>query len=35
VNAFDLIAVEDLSVNRMTHSHCLAKSIHDVAWSQT
>src|SRR5262245_16211277 len=34
VNTFDLIAVEDLSVNRMTHNHCLAKSIHDVAWSQ-
>jgi putative transposase len=23
-----------LSVNRMTHNHCLAKSIHDAAWSQ-
>jgi putative transposase len=34
VNAFDLIAVEDLSVNRMTHHRCLAKSIHDAAWSQ-
>ena len=34
VNAFDLIAVEDLSVNRMVHNHCLAKSIHDAAWSQ-
>jgi putative transposase len=34
VNACDLIAVEDLSVNRMAHTHCLAKSIHDVAWSQ-
>jgi IS605 OrfB family transposase len=34
VNAFDLIAVEDLSVNRMTHNHCLAKSIHDAAWTQ-
>jgi putative transposase len=33
-NAFDLIAVEDLAVNRMTHTHCLAKSIHDAAWSQ-
>ncbi len=34
VDGFDLIAVEDLSVNRMTHTHCLAKSIHDAAWSQ-
>jgi putative transposase len=34
VNAFDLIAVEDLSVNRMVHNHCLAKSIQDAAWSQ-
>lgn len=34
VNRFDLICVEDLSVNRMTHNHCLAKSIHDAAWSQ-
>jgi transposase len=23
----------DLRVNRMTHNHCLAKSIHDAAWS--
>jgi putative transposase len=34
VNHFDLIAVEDLSVNRMVHNRCLAKSIHDAAWSQ-
>src|SRR5262249_8098000 len=34
VNAFDLLAVEDLSVNRMTQNHCLAKSIQDAAWSQ-
>jgi putative transposase len=34
VNQFDLIAVEDLAVNRMAHTHCLAKSIHDAAWSQ-
>jgi putative transposase len=34
VNTCDLIAVEDLSVNRMVHTHCLAKSIHDAAWSQ-
>jgi putative transposase len=34
VNQFDVIAVEDLSVNRMVHTHCLATSIHDAAWSQ-
>jgi putative transposase len=34
VNRFDLIAVEDLSVNQMVHNHCLAKSIQDAAWSQ-
>jgi putative transposase len=34
VNQFDVIAVEDLAVNRMVHTHCLAKSIHDAAWSQ-
>ena len=34
VNQFDLIAVEDLSVNRMVHNHCLAKSIQDAAWTQ-
>lgn len=34
VDTFDLIAVEDLSVNRMVHNHCLAKSIHAAAWSQ-
>ena len=34
VNCFDVIAVEDLSVNRMVHNHCLAKSIQDAAWSQ-
>jgi putative transposase len=34
VNQFDLIALEDLAVNRMAHHHCLAKSIHDGAWSQ-
>jgi putative transposase len=34
VNQFDLIALEEVSVNRMTHNHCLAKSIQDVAWSQ-
>ena len=34
VNRFQVIAVEDLSVNRMVHNHCLAKSIQDAAWSQ-
>jgi putative transposase len=34
VNRFDLIAMEDLTVKQMVHIHCLAKSIHDVAWSQ-
>ncbi len=33
-DGYDLIAVEDLSVNRMTQNHCLAKSIHDAARSQ-
>jgi putative transposase len=34
VNRFDILAVEDLAVNRMVHNHCLAKSIQDAAWSQ-
>ena len=33
VDSYGLIAVEDLHVNRMTHDHCLAKSIADAAWS--
>jgi putative transposase len=33
VDRFGVICVEDLQVNRMTHNHCLAKSIHDAAWS--
>src|SRR5450755_3051855 len=34
VNQFGVICVEDLHVNRMVHTHCLAKSISDAAWSQ-
>ena len=34
VNHYGLIAVEDLTINGMVHNHCLAKSIHDAAWSQ-
>src|SRR3989442_11263604 len=33
VDRFGVIAVEDLHVNRMVHTHCLAKSIHDASWS--
>jgi putative transposase len=33
VNRFQVIAVEDLSVNRMVRNHCLAKSISDAAWA--
>jgi putative transposase len=33
VNRFQVIAVEELSVNRMVHNHCLAKSISDAAWA--
>lgn len=33
VNQFGTICVEDLNVNRMVHTHCLAKSISDAAWS--
>jgi putative transposase len=34
VNAVELIAVADVSVNRMRHHQCLAKSIADAAWTQ-
>ncbi len=33
VNSYGVICVEDLLVNRLTHNHRLAKSIHDVSWS--
>jgi putative transposase len=33
VNAYGVIAVEDLHVSRLTHNHCLAKSIADASWS--
>jgi len=33
VNQHGTIAVEDLSVQRLVHNHCLAKSISDAAWS--
>jgi putative transposase len=34
VDRFGVICVEDLHVNRMTHTHCLAKSIQDASWSE-
>ena len=34
VDSYGVICVEDLQVNRMTHNHCLAKSIHDASWSE-
>ncbi len=34
VNRFQVIAVEDLEVNKLVHNHCVAKSISDAAWTQ-
>lgn len=34
VDRFGVICVEDLTIHRMVHTHCLAKSISDAAWSQ-
>lgn len=33
VDRFGIICVEDLQISRMTHNHCLAKSIADASWS--
>jgi putative transposase len=33
VNRYGVICVEDLHAGRMTHNHCLSKSIHDASWS--
>ncbi len=33
VNAYGVICVEDLHMNRRVHHHCLARSIADVSWS--
>ena len=33
IKQFGVICVENLNVNRMVHTHCLAKSISDAAWS--
>lgn len=33
VDRFGVICVEDLTVHRMLHNHCLAKGISDAAWS--
>jgi putative transposase len=34
VNGYQVIAVEELSVHRLIHHPCLAKSIHDAAWAE-
>jgi putative transposase len=33
INAYDFLAVEELSVRQMMANHPLAKSIHDAAWT--
>lgn len=33
INKYQIIAIEDLNINRMVHNHCLAKSILDASWS--
>jgi putative transposase len=34
VDRYSFLAVEDLSINRMNKSHCLAKRIMDAAWGE-
>src|SRR5262249_46178408 len=34
VRRFEVIAVEDVSVKRLVQNQCLAKRLHDAAWSQ-
>jgi putative transposase len=34
INKYQMVAVEDLHVNRMVHNHCLSKSILDTSWSK-
>jgi len=33
IKKYGVIVVEDLTVNRLIHNHCLAKSIADASWS--